>query len=339
MSENLPNRSSITGFAYYLSEHQLLDKQVGVNALNESASQGISFPDYLVKQQLVDSSLLTKLSSSYYGLPCCDISAFNLELIPKEFLNLQFVKKRSALPIFIKNGYIFLAVSDPTSESLRDIGFLTGLAVRLVIADRNHLNHLLDSLLSTLIISEFDDSSQSVKGQSVKTNRNENAQVESYDVDSAPVINYVNKIIISAIEKGASDIHFERFANEYRIRYRINGVLYAIASPPLKIANYLLTRIKIMSDLDITEHRIPQDGRFKISISKYKSIDFRVSVCPTLYGEKIVLRLLDPSRIFHSIDELGMEEVQHKHLLNALRHTQGFILVTGPTGSGKTVTL
>lgn len=334
--KKLPTKSSITGLAYFLSENELIEKQAAIKAVSEAKEHGVSFTDYLVKNQLVDSSLLTKFLSTYYSLPCCDITTFDLTLIPKEFLSLPFVKKRTALPIFNKNGYLFLAVSDPTAVDLRDISFLTGLKVKLLLADRIDIDRLLDSFLSTLIISEFDDTTEAKK---IVSKSAKDDEVESYDVDSAPVINYVNKIIINAIEKGASDIHFERFAKEYRIRYRINGVLYSAASPPLKIANFLLTRIKIMSNLDITEHRIPQDGRFKINASKYKTIDFRVSVCPTLYGEKIVLRLLDPSRIFHSIDELGMTEEQRVHVLDALSRTQGFILVTGPTGSGKTVTL
>jgi len=333
--KNFSSRSSITGLAYYLSENKLIDRQEAIKAVSQATEQSVSFTDYLVKNQLIDASSLIQLLSTYYSLPCCDITAFDLDLVPKDFLSLPFVKKRAALPIFNKNGYLFLAVSDPTSTDLRDISFLTGLKVKLLLANRTDIDRLLDNFLSTLIISEFDDTAEAKKmARSAKEE-----EIESYDVDSAPVINYVNKIIINAIEKSASDIHFERFAKEYRIRYRIHGILYSVASPPIEIANFLLTRIKIMSNLDITEHRIPQDGRFKMNVSKYKSIDFRVSVCPTLYGEKIVLRLLDPAQIFHSIDELGMPNEERLQLMDALSHTQGFILVTGPTGSGKTVTL
>lgn len=337
--EVVSSKSSLNGFANFLSERNLLEKTVALDALKQATQNNVSYVDYLIKQKLLEGAIVAKATAEYFGLPCCDITAFEVDLIPSEFLNIQLVRKRLALPLFIKNGFIYLAVTDPTIENIGDVRFLTGHDVRLLIADGDQLDEKINELLNTLIISEIDDSNN----RSVKKTKalvvESGKDSETYDAESAPVVNYVNKIITDAIEKGASDIHFEHYDNEYRIRYRLNGVLFPIAAPPIKIANYLLTRIKIMSDLDITEHRIPQDGRFKLSLSKYKSIDFRVSVCPTLYGEKIVLRLLDPSKIFHSVDELGMEPQQKALLLDALAHTQGFILVTGPTGSGKTVSL
>lgn len=338
--EELPSNSSITGFAFYLSESNILRKEDALESIKQAALKKTSYIDYLIKQKLIDATLVAKATSEYFGLPLCDVSAFNFDLIPNEFLNIQFVRKRQALPVFEKNGFLYLAVTDPTIENLYDVRFLTGLDIRLLITDGTQLRQAIDVLLNTLIISE-------IGGSASKTSENitadayseEASELATYDADSAPVVNYVNKIIIDAIEKGASDIHFEHYDNEYRIRYRLHGVLYAIATPPIKLANYLLARIKIMSNLDITEHRIPQDGRFKLTLSKYKSIDFRVSVCPTLYGEKIVLRLLDPTQIFHSVDELGMDAYQKNALIDALAHTQGIILVTGPTGAGKTVTL
>lgn len=332
--------NSLSGFAYYLSQRNLLDRQIGLDALRHANVEKISFIDYLVKQKLVDAKTVTKAASEYYGLPLCDIQAFDFELIPTEFLNIQLIRKRQALPLFIKNGFLYLAITDPTIENLYDIKFLTGCDLRLLMVDGQQLAQTIDGILNTLIISE-------ISGTTAKEGEKLAAELEevepsalvTYDADSAPVVNYVNKIIIDAIEKGASDIHFERYDADYRIRYRLHGVLYPIATPPIKLANYLLARVKIMSNLDITEHRVPQDGRFKLSLSKYKTIDFRVSVCPTLFGEKIVLRLLDPAQIFHSLDELGMDMPQKELLLKALEQTQGIILVTGPTGSGKTVTL
>lgn len=337
--EVVSSKSSLNGLANYLAERKMLDRAVAIEALKQATQSKTSYIDYLIKQKLLDGTIVAKATSEYFGLPCCDISAFDVELIPTQFLNIQLVRKRLALPLFVKNGFIYLAVTDPTIENIGDVRFLTGFDVRLLIADGDQLDEKINELLNTLIMSEIDDSNNKSVKPSKSRQVDQPSEVETYDAESAPVVNYVNKIIIDAIEKGASDIHFEHYDNEYRIRYRLNGVLFPIAAPPIKIANYLLTRIKIMSDLDITEHRIPQDGRFKMSLSKYKSIDFRVSVCPTLYGEKIVLRLLDPSKIFHSVDELGMEPVQKELLMDALAHTQGFILVTGPTGSGKTVTL
>jgi len=344
MDEVQPNNvnatnSSITGFAFYLSEIKVLNKEAALEAIKQAAAHKISYIDYLIKQRLIDATQVAKATSEYFGLPLCDISAFNFDLIPSEFLNIPFVRKRLALPVFIKNEFIYLAVTDPTLENLSDVRFLTGLDIRLLITDSVKLRQAIDNLHNTLIISEIDGSDNRKEAIAVQHLKEDSPELDTYDADSAPVVNYVNKIIIDAIEKGASDIHFERYDSEYRIRYRLHGVLSPIATPPIKLANYLLARIKIMAALDITEHRIPQDGRFKLALSKYKSIDFRVSVCPTLYGEKIVLRLLDPTQIFHSVDELGMYPQQKEILLDALSHTQGIILVTGPTGAGKTVTL
>lgn len=336
---NADAKSSLSGFAFYLSENKYLERQAALDALNEANSKKISYIDFLVKQKLLDAHTLTKATSEHFGIPRCDLSAISLENIPAELLNIQVVKKRYALPLFLKNNCLYLAVTDPTIENLYDLRFLTGYDTRLVITDGSQLARALDEFLNRIMVSEIGESSGDEEVITLDTYQEDLTNVSNFDVESAPVINYVNKIIIDAIEKGASDIHFERYDNDYRIRYRVYGVLHAVATPPIKLASYLLARIKIMANLDITEHRVPQDGRFKMNLSKYKSIDFRVSVCPTLFGEKVVLRLLDPSSIFHSMDQLGMEEYQKEILLNALSHTQGIIIVTGPTGSGKTVTL
>lgn len=331
--------SSLSGFAYFLAKENLLDKQIALEALQEATKNKISYITYLIKNNLLHASMVARATGEYFGLPLFDMKALNPELIPQEFLNIQIVRKRLGLPIFIKNNLLYLATTDPTFEYLHDAQFLTGLEVRLVIAEGSHLAETIDELLNKIIISEISGPGSQDPNSITISAQKEAPDLATYDADSAPVVNYVNKIILDACEKGASDIHFERYENDYRIRFRLNGVLYPIATPPIKLANFLLARIKIMSSLDITEHRVPQDGRFKVALSKTQSVDFRVSVCPTLYGEKIVLRLLDTSKVLHSIDQLGMESFQKDALINALQHTQGMILVTGPTGSGKTVTL
>lgn len=330
-------KSSLSGFAYYLSDNKLLSEQAALDALKQATHTDVSYIDYLLKQKLIDTAQLARTVSQYFGLPLCDLTAINFDLIPSDLLNIQLVRKRLALPLFIKKGFLYLAIADPTIENLYDVRFLTGFDIRLLITDGEQLGKAIDDLLNTLIISEIEPGIQ--ENITINPYTEETTELVTYDVESAPVVNYVNKIVIDAIEKGASDIHFERYENDYRIRYRLYGVLYPVATPPTKLANYLLARIKIMSNLDITEHRIPQDGRFKMTISRTKTIDFRVSVCPTLYGEKIVLRLLDPTQIFHNLDELGMEPFQKEEMITALGRTQGIILVTGPTGSGKSVTL
>ncbi|HSW70391.1 MAG TPA: type IV-A pilus assembly ATPase PilB, partial [Gammaproteobacteria bacterium] len=340
MEEASYSKSVLSGFAYHLAESKLLDKQVALNALQQAALNKESYIEYLVKKKLIDETKMAKATSEYFGLPLCDINAFNTDLISSEYLNIHLVRKRLALPVLQKGGLLYLAITDPTIENLYEARFLTGFDVRLFIVEATRLTQVIDQLLSSLILSEISVGSEDQLDQiTINAYKEENVDVAAYDIESAPVVNYVNRVLLDAIDKGASDIHFERYEDTYRIRFRQFGILYPITAPPLKLANYLLARIKVMSNLDITEHRVPQDGRFKLIVSRKRAVDFRVSVCPTLFGEKIVLRILDPSHTFEGVEKLGMGPDQQEHLLNALKHSQGMILVTGPTGSGKTVSL
>jgi type IV pilus assembly protein PilB len=334
------SKRMLSGFAHHLIENGRIDKQIAFEALEQSTHSNISYIDYLAKHKLMDESLVALSTAEYFGLPLCDINAFDETLIPAEYLNTPVVRKRLALPIFKKGGVLFLAVTDPTIEHLSEIHFLTGLDTRLLIVESSKLGQAIDVVLNKLILSEISDSEiENVNSITVNAYKEERADLTAYDVESAPVINYINRILIDAITKGASDIHFEHYENTYRIRFRQNGILYPVTAPPIKLANYLLARIKVMSDLDITEHRIPQDGRFKLILSKNRSVDFRVSICPTVFGEKVVLRVLDASNTTQGVVNLGMEKIQQENLIAALKRSQGMILVTGPTGSGKTVTL
>lgn len=330
----------LNGYANYLAEHKIIDQQIALNALQQANLNKTSYIDFLIKHKLLNDVQVAKTTAEYFGLPLCDIDAINLDQIPTEFLNIQIVKKRMGLPLFKKNGLLYFAIIDPTIEYLSEIRFLTGFDTRLLIVEYNKLAKIINEQLNTMILSEIKTSrDETINTISINAYSEEELELNSFEIDSAPVINYVNRVLLDAIEKKASDIHFEHYENNYRIRIRINGVLYPITSPPLKLANYLLARIKVMSNMDITEHKIPQDGRFKLMVSKKRSIDFRVSICPTLFGEKTVLRILDPSTTLHGIEELGMDAIQQEHMFNALQSSQGMILVTGPTGSGKTVTL
>jgi type IV pilus assembly protein PilB len=332
--------SMLSGFASYLSEAKLLDKQVATNALLQSSSSHVSYIDYLIKQKILDESQVARATAEYFGLPLCDINAFDQELIPSDYLNIPLVKRKQALPLFEKSGLLYLAIMDPTLENLYEARFLTGLNIRYLVVEATKLAQLIDTLLNARILTEISiQSEDNLDTIEVNAYKEESGDMGIYDVESAPVVNYVNRVLLDAIEKGASDIHFERYEDTYRIRFRQHGILYPITSPPLKLANYLLARLKIMSNLDITEHRLPQDGRFKLIISKKRSVDFRVSICPAIFGEKVVLRILDALSITQGLDKLGMDESQNAHLLSSLERTQGMILVTGPTGSGKTVTL
>lgn len=338
--ENASSKNVLRGFASHLAENQLLAKEEALNALTQASANKVSYIHYLISQKILDESHTARATAEYFGLPLCEISAFDLELIPPEYLNLQIVKRKQALPLFQKSGLLYLAIMDPTLENLYEARFFTGLNTRFLIVEGSKLAQVIDELLNARILTEInlqnDDRTDSVE---VNAYKEENNDLNSFDVESAPVVNYVNRVLLDAIEKGASDIHFERYENIYRIRFRQHGILYPINSPPLKIANYLLARIKIMSNLDITEHRLPQDGRFKLIISKKRSVDFRVSVCPSLFGEKVVLRILDPMSVSQGLEHLGMDKIQLEHFLDSINRSQGLILVTGPTGSGKTVTL
>jgi type IV pilus assembly protein PilB len=339
--EESSSKKVLSGFATYLSESQLIDKQIALTALQQSNANKTSYIDYLVKQKIIDETQIARATSEYFGLPFCDMESFNTDLIPSEYLTIQLVKKQQALPLFKKSGLLYIAITDPTIENLYEIRFLTGLDVRLLIVESSKLVQAIDELLNTLILSEIDTmGNERLDTITVNAYTDDNdVDLSAYDVESAPVVNYVNRVLLDAIDKGASDIHFEHYEDVYRIRFRQNGVLYPVNSPPLKLANYLLARIKVMSNLDITEHRVPQDGRFKLFLSKKRAVDFRVSVCPTLFGEKTVLRILDSSQIKHGINAVGMDPGQVELYLQALSKSQGMILVTGPTGSGKTITL
>lgn len=337
-----PSNNVLNGFAYHLAERQLLSKDIALDAIKQAELNQNSYIHFLIKQKLVDETQIAWAVAEYFGLPLCDIDAFDKESLPREYLNIQLVRKHLGLPLIKKNNCIFLAITDPTIEHLYELRFLTGLDVRFFVVESGKLTQLIDELLNTLILSEIDSTFNDDQLTKITINaykEDDIPDLAAFDIESAPVVNYVNKILLNAIEKGASDIHFERYESMYRIRFRQQGILYPITSPPTKIANYLLARIKVMSSLDITEHRLPQDGRFKLIISRKRSVDFRVSVCPTLFGEKIVLRILDQSNVLQGIPQLGMEPIQQEHFLNALQRSQGMILVTGPTGSGKTITL
>jgi len=338
--ENTTSKNILSGFAYHLSESGLLDKEIALKELQNATEANTSYIDYLSKNKIVDEVSIARAAAEYFGLPLFDIKSFDVTRIPEEYANIQLVKKKVALPLFKKNGLLFMAVTDPTIENLYESRFVTGYDIRFFVVEVSKLSEIISELFNSQIMSEL----KGIEGDmmdsiTVEADKEEFDDVGAYDVESAPVVNYLNKVLSDSITRKASDIHFERYEKTYRIRYRIHGVLSPIASPPIELANYLLARIKVISNLDITEHRIPQDGRFKLILSKTNSADFRVSVCPTLFGEKIVLRLLDASGAAGGIDKIGMNDIQSSQLLDALSRSQGLILVTGPTGSGKTVTL
>ncbi|CAM4223044.1 type IV-A pilus assembly ATPase PilB [Pseudoalteromonas byunsanensis] len=278
-----------------------------------------------------------------FRVPLFDLSEFDIEQIPENLINEKLIRKHHVLPLYKKGRKLYIAASDPTDYgAFENFEFSSGLQCDVVVVDHKQLEKKIDQLFdSTGGLSLSEDEFQEFANLDIEDDQKslQNVENKERDKDDAPIIVYINKILMDAIKKGASDLHFEPYEHKYRIRFRIDGLLHEMASPPTSLSTRLAARIKVMSRLDISEKRKPQDGRIKLKISERKSIDFRVSTMPTMWGEKIVMRILDSSSAMMGIDALGYEPEQKQIYLNALEQPQGMILVTGPTGSGKTVSL
>jgi type IV pilus assembly protein PilB len=256
----------------------------------------------------------------------------------------KLLAKHRVLPVFRRGKRLFLAVADPTNlHAIDEIKFATGLGVEAVVVEDDKLQKAVDKAIEQAdaqMPSLGDDEGMDLESLEVTGGEDQvDDKISRDDVEDAPIVRFVNKLMLDAIRRGASDIHFEPYEKTYRVRFRMDGVLKEIAQPPVQLAGKLSARLKVMSRLDIAERRVPQDGRIKMRLSKNRSIDFRVSTCPTLFGEKIVLRILDASQAMLGIDALGYEPFQKALYEKNLARPQGMILVTGPTGSGKTVSL
>ncbi|WP_115719975.1 type IV-A pilus assembly ATPase PilB [Gallaecimonas mangrovi] len=310
--------------------------------LKENNSGLIPLFDVLKKSELTADAFVHFLSEQY-GLPVFDLTKFDLDSIPSTLLNEQLIQKHSVLPLFKRQNRIFIATADPSNQAaLEDFRFNLRLPTEPVLVNADELAKGIDKLLEkatgALDIGDVNDSELADLAVEDSEDREPELATSSKD-DDAPIVIYINKLLMDAIRKGASDLHFEPYEKTYRVRFRIDGILHEIAAPPVSVANRLSARIKVMSKLDIAERRIPQDGRIKLRLSRKKAIDFRVSTLPTLWGEKVVMRILDSSSAQLGIDMLGYEPEQKRLYLEALHKPQGMILVTGPTGSGKTVSL
>ncbi|WP_345870010.1 type IV-A pilus assembly ATPase PilB [Shewanella algae] len=295
----------------------------------------------LVTSQLLSARTIAELCYEEYGTPLLDLNEFDLNSIPEEFLNKKLIDKHRCLPLFKRGNRLYIATSDPTNiAALEDFQFSAGLHAEAILVEEDKLSKALEKVLeedlSSLDLNGLDE--ESLAGIEV-TDTDKRQQEESESKDDAPIVIYINKILTDAIRKGASDLHFEPYEKRYRIRFRIDGILHEVSEPPISLSGRISARLKVMSKLDIAERRVPQDGRIKMKLSRNKSIDFRVSTLPTLWGEKIVMRILDSSSAQLGIEKLGYEEDQKQAYLEMLARPQGMILVTGPTGSGKTVSL
>lgn len=298
---------------------------------------------YLIDNDIVTSSQLAEICEQEYGIPLLDLDAFDLGEIPQKYLNAKLIEKHHALPIYTQGNTLYIAVSDPTNvTALEDFGFTFSLHTEALLVDERKLQYAINRLMEPTE-DEFsksmgDDAIGDLEVGDVDDARLQET-AETNSEDDAPIVKYINKVLVDAVRKGASDLHFEPYEKKYRIRFRIDGILYEIATPPVNLANRFSARLKVMARLDIAERRLPQDGRIKLRLAKNKSIDLRVSTLPTMWGEKVVLRILDSSAASLNIDMLGFDDKQKKLYLDTLAKPQGMILVTGPTGSGKTVSL
>ena len=280
------------------------------------------------------------------GAPLLDLDSIQPDLDTVRIVSEKILRKHRVLPLVKRGKKLFIAISDPTNlHALDEVKFATGFSIEAVVVEEDKLNKLLaasleqvDTSMPELAGDDFEmDGLEVTSGDDEDSARDSDRQSDA--VDDAPIVRFINKVMLDAIKKGASDIHFEPYERSYRIRLRLDGILKEVANPPVQLAIKMAARLKVMSRMDIAERRVPQDGRIKMKISKNRAIDFRVSTCPTLFGEKIVMRILDPSSAMLGIDALGYEAFQKKLYLDCLARPHGMILVTGPTGSGKTVSL
>jgi len=330
--------NSLNGIARQLVSHGLVSVETAIDARDRSESKKIPFLTSLAANDEVDSKSVAQYIAADFGLPLYDLNCLQSESIPMEYLKEDLLSTQNAVPIAKRGSRLFIAISDPTnSEPLDKYKFASGLSVEAVIVEEPKLAELRARVQegSNALTEDLDDSFD------LEVDNSEGAELDddASGVDETPVVRFVNKVLLDAIKRGASDIHIEPYEKIFRIRFRVDGVLEEVVHPPLAMAGRLTARIKVMSRMDISERRVPQDGRIKLKISKTKAIDFRVNTCPTLFGEKTVLRILDPSSAQLGIDALGYEPEQKKLYMEALANPYGMILVTGPTGSGKTVSL
>ena len=298
------------------------------------------FIRFLIEDKHIDGKDIAKILSNKFGYPYIQLTSFDTNLIPEGIRNEKLITKHNALPLFLRGKVLFVAMSDPTNiDALEEIQFNTGFSTELVLTDEHGLQNCIEKVLEdesdALDITDID--AAELSGLEVQEDAKEDDSKGGED--DAPIVVFINKILLDAIKKGASDLHFEPYEKAFRIRFRIDGILSEIARPPVSLSSRMAARLKVMSKLDIAERRVPQDGRIKLALSKKKSIDFRVSTLPTMWGEKIVMRILDSSSAMLGIDMLGYEPEQKAIYMDALDQPQGMILVTGPTGSGKTVSL
>jgi type IV pilus assembly protein PilB len=317
-----------------------------IDAIAAAKERRVGVVSYLVEHNMADAREIAIAASQEFGAPLLDLDSIQPDLDTVRIVSEKILRKHRVLPLVKRGKKLFIAISDPTNlHALDEVKFATGFSIEAVVVEEDKLSKLL-----TVSLEQVDTSMPELAGEDFEMDGLEVTSGDDEDaargsdhssdaVDDAPIVRFINKVMLDAIKKGASDIHFEPYERSYRIRLRLDGILKEVANPPVQLAIKMAARLKVMSRMDIAERRVPQDGRIKMKISKNRAIDFRVSTCPTLFGEKIVMRILDPSSAMLGIDALGYEAFQKKLYMDCLARPHGMILVTGPTGSGKTVSL
>ncbi|MEB3754312.1 type IV-A pilus assembly ATPase PilB [Acinetobacter sp. MD2(2019)] len=333
---NLPT-IRLTGFTRRLVEQGEISEDSMRQALDSIEKSKQDLVEYLIEYNRISPLAIASAIANEFGYPLFDLSIYNKDLLPQGIVDEKHIVKHRIVPLHQRGQTLYLATSNPTNlEAIDAIRFNSQLNPEMVIVEHHKLEKFIADHFTKEEQFNFGDEDLDIN---VEQDATEETPDENTSEDEAPIVKYVNKLLVDAIRMGASDLHFEPYEKLYRVRYRVDGVLRQIVNPPLQLANRLTARIKVMSQMDISEKRLPQDGRIKLKISKTKAIDFRVNSLPTLFGEKIVLRILDPSSAMLGIDALGYEEDQKALFLEALNRPQGMVLITGPTGSGKTVSL
>lgn len=330
---------NLIGLARQVVEAGLLEEQKAQDAVQQAKRNQTPLVTWLVQNKLVKSRTLMELAADQFGVAYFDLAAINPEVFPKELVTEKLARQHRALPLYKRANKLYIAISDPGNhQAVADIQFSSGMTVEPLLVEDDKLGQAIDKLYESATggLDGMDD--VELDGLDLE-NTEAKGPAQNDEADETPVVRFVNKMLLDAIKGGSSDLHFEPYEKMYRVRFRTDGVLHEVAKPPIQLRDRISARLKVMASMDISERRKPQDGRIKLKVSANKSIDFRVNTLPTLWGEKIVMRILDSSSAKMGIDALGYEEDQKQLYLDALKQPQGMILVTGPTGSGKTVSL
>jgi type IV pilus assembly protein PilB len=335
------NDIALSGLAKQLVQAELLTEKSAQQAWQQAQRNRLSLVSYLVQNKLVKSWQVAEIASEHFGMAFLDLNCLDKETQPKGLVSEKLVRQHHALPLWRRGNKLFVGISDPSNhQAINDIQFSTGLSTEAILVEDDKLTDAIEKFFDTHSSGLEDMADVDLDGLDVESvDDSKQDAIGGLDADDAPVVRFVHKMLLDAIKSGSSDLHFEPYEKNYRVRVRTDGILREVAKPPIQLAGRIAARLKVMASLDISERRKPQDGRIKMRLSKSKSIDFRVNTLPTLWGEKVVIRILDPSSAQIGIDALGYEPEQKDLYMAALKQPQGMILVTGPTGSGKTVSL